>query len=269
MKPILLAMFGASAFHLSAQENTSETAKVRVLLETMHLEARSEDGRSNFGQGIMTRVLRSCGATVDDSVVVMREPGAITRDSLKPYDLVILNGRLRGRQAPDAFSPQVIKALEEHVFTGAFMLVISSSVEFGDGSGPGFFNPLLSKFGMTFNDKPAAVPGTQIRPASLEQDREHPLLTEIGVLNPIHGTTLTLKTRRIHSLAFLGDEPCLAVASHGFGWCIALGGGSGWMNQGMDPQGPSKLKSTISEPNQQLIRNLVNLVRVARRGMRK
>jgi hypothetical protein len=217
----------------------------------------------------MTGVLQSCGAAVDDSAVVMGTPDAITRDSLKPYDLVILNGRLQGRPAPEAFSPRVIKAMEEHVFTGAFMLVISSSMEAGDGSSPGFFNPLLNKFGMTFNDKPAAIPGTQIRPASLEQDREHPLLHDIGVLNPIHGTTLTLKSRRIHALAFLGDEPCLAVAPHGLGWCIALGGGSGWMNQGMDPRSPSRIKGTIGEPNQQFIRNLVNLVRVAHYGVSK
>jgi hypothetical protein len=271
MKRSFLAILalGASIIPLPAQETQPEAPPVRVLLDTLHREARAQDERTNFGQGIMTAVLRSCGATVDDSAVVMRVPEAITRDSLKPYDLVILNGRLRGRPAPEAFSPAVIKALDDHVFTGGFLLIISSSVEAGDGSSPGFFNPLLDKFGMAFNDKPAAVPGTQIRPASLEQDREHPLLHDIGVLNPVHGTTLALKSRKIHALAFLGDEPCLAVAPHGFGWCVALGGGSGWMNQGMDPRSPSKIKGTIGEPNQQFIRNLVNLVRVVRKGVRK
>lgn len=245
---------------------TGKKPAIRVLLETMHHEATLKDLRFNFSQLILKTVLGEEGALVEDSATVFGSPEKLSKEGLKPYDLIILNGRLSGDLTPRVFSPETLKLLEDHVFRGGFLLVIAGSADFGKGEALPFYNPLLTQFGMTFNDRPATVPGTQMRPSQLEQDREHPLLRELEMLYPCHGTTLKLTNRKAHALAFLGDEPCLAVVPHGFGWVIALGGGSGWMNQGMDPQ--RQPKANFARANQQFVRNLVLLVSVVRKGVR-
>jgi hypothetical protein len=246
---------------------TANKPAIRVLLETMHHEATLKGLRFNFSQLMLKTVLREEGALVEDSATVFGSPEKLSKEGLKPYDLIILNGRLSGDLSPKAFSPETLKLLEEHVFRGGFLLVIAGSADFGKGEALPLYNPLLSQFGMTFNDRPATVSGTQIRPSELEQDREHPLLRELEILYPCHGTTLKLTNHKAHALAFLGDEPCLAVVPHGFGWVVALGGGSGWMNQGMDPQ--RQPKANFARANQQFVRNLVLLVSVVRKGVRR
>ena len=240
---------------------------IRVLLETLHHEATLKDLRFNFSQLILKTVLSEEGALVEDSTTVFGSPENLSKEGLKPYDLIILNGRLRGPHTPEAFAPETLKLFEDHVFRGGFLLVIAGSADLGTGESLPFYNPLLTQFGMTFNDRPATLPGTQIRPSQLEQDREHPLLHELEMLYPCHGTTLKLTNRKAHALAFLGDEPCLAVAPHGFGWVIALGGGSGWMNQGMDPQ--RLPKANFAKANQQFVRKLVLLVGAVRKGVKR
>jgi len=242
----LLLPFALLASDMLAQDTPA--AGVRVLLEDLHRQARDQE-RYNFAQGILARVLEDEGLQVESSHSIFKSPKELTPEALSKFDLIVMNGRYR----PDfgaAFAPETIRAVREYVLAGGFLLVVASGGHVGDGDHFSFYNPLLKPFGVQFDVTQAMYGHAEVDPRS----REHPLTKDMDFIRPLHGTTLTTSNPQAWILARLNKQPCLAFIPHGLGWVCVLGGGSGWMNQGMDPK-IAKDKEGVAA-NQRLIRNL-------------
>lgn len=250
-------------FGTASGAEPSERPAIRVLLETLHHQSRLIPGK-NFSQTIMAQVLKEEGAEVEESHRVVERVEELTEAEFGAYDLVIMNGRYSGERQPDTFSPEVLKALDNYVISGGYLLVISGGSGLGGGVSLPFYNPLTSRYGVEVQPGPGRT-GPALTPTL--RDQEHPLVRDIEVLYPCHGTTLKLTNREAVPLAFLDKEPCLAVVPRGFGWVIILGGGSGWMNQGMDPTiVTNKGQPERMEANQKLIRNLMDWLQLLKQS---
>jgi hypothetical protein len=235
---------------------TAGGRQVRVLLEDTHRQARNQ-GRYNFAQGVMARVLEEEGATVESSSRLVSPGRDLTVELLSRFDMVIMNGRYRPDNAA-AFAAETIQAVERYVYTGGFLFVIAWGGHIGDGDHFSFYNPLLKPYGIKLDTteflyKPALVD---------RRGKEHPLMKDLDFIRPLHGTTLTTSNPKSWVLARIDDKPCLCVVPHGLGWVVVLGGGSGWQNQGMEDRPPFKPDAERVEVNQRLVRNLAGWLRI-------
>jgi hypothetical protein len=263
MKLWATLLIGGWMLGTACAAETQERPVIRVLLETLHHQSRLIPGR-NFSQTMMAQVLKEQGAEVEESHRVLERAEELTEAEFSAYDLVVMNGRYSGKREPDAFSPEVLKALDNYVISGGYLLVISGGSGLGAGVSLPFYNPLMSRYGVEVLPGPGRT-GRALTPTL--QDQEHPLVRDIEALYPCHGTTLKLTNREAVPLAFLDKEPCLAVVPRGFGWVIILGGGSGWMDQGMDPAIiTNKGQTERMEANQKLIRNLVDWLQLLKQS---
>ena len=276
-----LLCIGACIFAASTSAARAEDVEValrpavRVLLEDLHNQSRISDN-GNFGQPCVKRVLTEEGAVVDCTMNELKAGNdgqrRLTMAFLRKYDLVISHGRYNGTapcgaapgsvlknyktpQIVEVFADDEIKALRDYIAEGGFVLAISGGGTLGYGCGLPLYNPLLRPFGVEVDN----VKSEGLGAPSLPRDREHPLLHDIDALFPVFPTTLTVTNPAAIHLAFLKDKPLLTTVPHGLGWLIVLGGGSGWMNQGMDNP---KLQERAGQ-NRQLLRNLVGWVSVA------
>ncbi len=255
----IAVLLGMIAVGLPAEEPAARPAAgIRVLLEDLHGQSRDRDGGLNFAQGALARVLTQEGARVSSASRVLKSPDRLTAEALQAYDLVVMNGRYTGVAAP-FFAPETVRTFDRYVKGGGFLLVIAGGARLGDGRQAGFYNALLAPSGVRF-DAAERVP--DFAGVIRRRDLEHPLTQRLDRLCPLHGTTLSSRNPQARYLAYLDNKPCLAVAPHGLGWIVALGGGSGWMNQGLETAPPIARDPRIAEPNRQFLRNLAAWVKM-------
>jgi hypothetical protein len=229
---------------------------VSVLLEDLHNQSRTggTEGSANFGQDKLKGVLEGSGAEVSDTLMLLANvPPAerkLTPALLSRFDVVISNGRYASPspRIVEFFAKEEIEALDDYMRRGGIFFAICAGATLGKGCVPPLYNPLLKDFGVqvAFDENPGS------RDVPAVKSFKHPLLEDIPALRLLFATSLQVTNREAKALFKLDNRPVMVVIPRGKGALIVAGGGSGWMNQGIELSPPS-----CAEPQKKFLKNLV------------
>lgn len=182
---------------------------------------RGPTGSCNFGQYEVIGILSQAGFVVHANDCVRPCPG-LTPDIIARYGLIVLNGRYGGGDQPPI--PQaLIENLVNYANEGGSLLVVAGGHVLGSGREAQFYNPLVSRFGLRFEEG-TTVDYSDGKPA------DHPVVKELGGFYAMHG----VRTQGGEVLGHCGQTPVIALVRYGKGKVAIAGLGSGFMGQVMD-----------------------------------
>jgi hypothetical protein len=176
---------------------------------------RTYYGSCNFGQWDVARTLGGAGFVVHDNVF-MGGYAARTLDMISQYGLVIMNaGRSDGGAMPQAAIDQIVN----YVSSGGRLLIVCASKTLGTGQMPQFYNPLVNRFGLWFDEDYTTGGGTvKCTPA------DHPAVKGVDQFLCTFGTRVSGGT----PLGFYQSIPLIAITNYGKGVVMAAGIGTGF-----------------------------------------
>ncbi len=256
---ILLSVQHAKAEPQAEPRAVQLRPAVTVLLETLHNQSRAEgrEGSANFGVGKLKEVLEKSGAEVSNTLSLLNTVPAPQRrlnlDLLSRFDVVISNGRYPLASTPiiELFYKEEVEALDEYMKQGGILFITCAGATLGFGCEPPLYNPMLQNFGVqvAFDDIKGAPEVQAVK------NMKHPLMEGLPALRPMFPTSLVVTNQEAKILYKLDGRPMMVLIPRGKGALIVAGGGSGWMNQGIEMNA-----SSCTEPQKKFLKNLVEWV---------
>lgn len=201
----------------------------KVLLDTSlggaSIHGRSQAGDSNFGQWDVAKELSSAGYTVHHNGTknysCLENP---TVDTLGQYGLVMETGCKSS--CPPAIPDALIDAFVNYVQGGGKLIVCCSGQCLGSNHCAQYIDPLMSKFGITFEE------GTDVGHKGTTQPGTLKGRTEFSNLKGFD-TTFAVKVIGGDAFGFVGETPVIAEINYGRGKVIAAGIGTGFQGNTM------------------------------------
>lgn len=175
---------------------------------------RSYLGSSNFCQWDVIRTLGEGGFVVHDNGL---QPGSkLSLSIMNQYGLVIMNG---GDSSGKSFPEASIEEIVNYVRGGGRLLVVSASITLGIGKMPQYYSPLMSRFGLEFDEGYTTGNSTvKCKPAS------HPAMKDTDQFRATFGIRVTGGT----PIGYYGSDPIISMVKFGKGTVVAAGIGTGF-----------------------------------------
>ncbi len=148
-------------------------------------------------------------------------PGLLSR-----YGLVVLNGTTGRGYYGDSIPTDVVDNLVEYVKSGGALLVTEEGFSGSRGSS---FNPLMSKFGLTFKER-AGLDNQE----STGYLTDHPAVKGLAGFYAERGVGVEFTSGDV--LGKCGEQPVIVAAQFGRGKVVAAGVGRAFMGAGLAPQ---------------------------------
>ncbi|MDO8587810.1 MAG: hypothetical protein Q7T82_12320 [Armatimonadota bacterium] len=183
-------------------------------------------GSHTGGQQDVIRILSEAGYTTHSSQY--RESSRLTREFLKSYGLVILNGGGSRTWGELTVPQEVIEVLVDYVKDGGSLVVVASGYE--GWSDAQFHNPLVGRFGVRFEVRDRPLPGVDCLVT------DHPAVR--GLKGFYADGAIELRIDSGEVLGNLRDKPVLALATHGRGKVVVAGIARGFRDVGFSTSSP-------------------------------
>lgn len=173
-------------------------------------------GSSNFCQWDVIRTLGENGFIVHDNSG--RAPSGLIRSVMNQYGLVIMNGGFTNGRT---MSPKIIGEIVSYVDGGGKLLVVNGTATCGGANSGKYYNPLMRKFGMEFDESYSTgnTWNLECTPAP------HPAMSGISKFNCGWASRLSGGT----PLGYYNNQMIMSIAQYGKGTVIASAMGTGFM----------------------------------------
>lgn len=246
----MIGFFGGASLILPSRLLAALGRPVAVLVDDSHGGSDIKN-EYNFGSAQLGRALIGKGCKVEGTMASagFHPSTGLTPNILKPYDVVVFNGRYSGREFP--FAASEITAIEEWVRAGGGLLVVGAGTKLGDGSTGPALNPVLKPFGLEF-----ALKHLEQQQRTTKLKRGHPITRGINEFYILHGTPV-LGLALSEDIAWVDKECVLTTTRIGRGRVAAFGGGSAFMGQALHSTILKNSSPDVVAANTLLLLNLI------------